>query len=504
MRIAIAQHQSSYSKYIYWGVVALFVFLIIRYQIRLLDYFEWGDESETIVTAKMMAAGYRLYSEVFNMHGPLTFLPGYILEQFGSFGIKSCRIVMMLMQWAALGALYFSPLLQDRWNRCLYIVVAATFNLALFSNIFAHTYTYQAIAGLLLVIILSQYVLPSIAEPKLISRSAVLLANALLMSLPFLAITYIPAALFLFLAAFRVSQLRDILLGLVLGLFFNLLFLGFTGSFAGYAAIHFYLNLKVVPLFLGGASPVEMLQTAWLNASSGLQAIFASVIVVLGSIRLATGSNSTDGRYAMFRAILFFIAIESLLLRGSGFQGLPYWYALTAIPLIFFKDTFFTGRKYFLLAVLVIVTCLIKLLIILPDDKARIRSKPVPKYTPFSELVKRYTNKDDRILAYSFQNHQYILADRLPGSANFFFLPWQAKYSQQPVLGVKLDVCGDIKKSRPKMLLIDKMNVDGQWAWNSYAQCVQEIMDQDYQQIKGTHYYIRNDAFPKELEAEKS
>jgi hypothetical protein len=128
----------------------------------------------------------------------------------------------------------------------------------------------------------------------------------------------------------------------------------------------------------------------------------------------------------------------------------------------------------------------------------------VPKQTPFSELVKRYTDKNDRILAYSFQNYQYILADRLPGSANFFYLPWQAKYTEGPVLGVTLDACEDIKKNRPKMLLIDKMNVNGEWPWESYAACIQSVINQDYQQVRGTHYYIRSDAFPAELQLEKN
>ena len=35
----------------------VFTLLVIRYQIKLLNYIEWGDESETIVTAKMIAAG---------------------------------------------------------------------------------------------------------------------------------------------------------------------------------------------------------------------------------------------------------------------------------------------------------------------------------------------------------------------------------------------------------------------------------------------------------------
>lgn len=498
MLLSTSTKNQPYSNLLYWSIFSFFAFLIIRYQIRLLDYFEWGDESETIVTAKMMAAGHRLYSEVFNMHGPLTFLPGYVLELFGSFGIKAHRVVMIVLQWCGLAAIYFSPLLRSRWIRLIYTVIAASIYLASYSEIFSHTYTYQAIAGLLLAIILSQYVLPSIALRSPISRKWVFVGNTLIACLPFLAITYIPVALCLFMAAFRMKDLKLIALGSGMGLSINFIFLGIAGSFSGYLAIHYYLNLKVVPLFLGGASPLEMLHSAFINAVNGPQALVASGIIVAACVRLMAGSR------AVLRTLLLVVGIESLLLRGSGFQGLPYWYAITAIPLIFFKETFAISRKFYPLLVAALIFCVVKLLIILPDDKIRIRSKPVPKFTPFSELVKRYTDKEDRILAYSFQNYQYILADRLPGSANFFYLPWQAKYSESPVLGVTLDACGDIRKNRPKMLLIDKMNVNGEWPWESYAACIQELINQDYLQVRGTHYYIRTDAFPADLQVEKN
>lgn len=498
MLLSTSTKNQPYSNLLYWSIFSFFAFLIIRYQIRLLDYFEWGDESETIVTAKMMAAGHRLYSEVFNMHGPLTFLPGYVLELFGSFGIKAHRVVMIVLQWCGLAAIYFSPLLRSRWIRLIYTVIAASIYLASYSEIFSHTYTYQAIAGLLLAIILSQYVLPSIALRSPISREWVFVGNTLIACLPFLAITYIPVALCLFMAAFRMKDLKLIALGSGMGLSINFIFLGIAGSFSGYLAIHYYLNLKVVPLFLGGASPLEMLHSAFINAVNGPQALVASGIIVAACVRLMAGSR------AVLRTLLLVVGIESLLLRGSGFQGLPYWYAITAIPLIFFKETFAISRKFYPLLVAALIFCVVKLLIILPDDKIRIRSKPVPKFTPFSELVKRYTDKEDRILAYSFQNYQYILADRLPGSANFFYLPWQAKYSESPVLGVTLDACGDIRKNRPKMLLIDKMNVNGEWPWESYAACIQELINQDYLQVRGTHYYIRTDAFPADLQVEKN
>ena len=144
------------SNIFYYILLAGFIFLVLRYQIRLLDYFEWGDESETIVTAKMLASGQRLYSEVFNMHGPLVFLPGYLLEKIASFGIRGHRIVIVLLQWCALVAIYCSPIKANKWQKLIYTTIVATFILINLPDAFGHTYIYQAIAGLILIILLAE------------------------------------------------------------------------------------------------------------------------------------------------------------------------------------------------------------------------------------------------------------------------------------------------------------------------------------------------------------
>ena len=82
--------------YILFIVFVLFIFFMIRYQSFLLTYLYFDDEAETIVTARMMANGMQLYSEIFNHHGPLTFLTGYILELIRPSGIKGHRITILI------------------------------------------------------------------------------------------------------------------------------------------------------------------------------------------------------------------------------------------------------------------------------------------------------------------------------------------------------------------------------------------------------------------------
>ena len=500
MRIAIAQHQSSYSKYIYWGVFALFVFLIIRYQIRLQDYFEWGDESETIVTAKMMAAGYRLYSEVFNMHGPAIFMPGMVLEKWGSFGIAAHRVFIVLLQWCALLSIYCSPLLHSRLSRLAALVIAALAMVVYLPDFFGHNYLYQVVAGLLIAIILSQYCFVAIAMPSKLTPSRVVLGNALIVTLPFLAITYIPISVCLFFAAFRPPFFKVVVYSALAALMVHLGFLGVFGSFPGFLAIHVYLNLKIAPAYAGG--DLSIAQLAY-NFSRTLidSPIHLGLFVVLmvGTIRLALWEK---GRLP-WRSILLALGIISLLIRGFGFQGLPYMYGvLSFICIALSVSSTLPARwlNYILMGVLIF--CAVKLSLVIKEDQVKLEAKKIPQTTEFAELAKRLTDPSDRIIAYSFQNHQYILADRLPAVGNFFYFPWQANYYNHPILGIHTDVCQDIEQAKPKLMLIDKMFVNSEWRWESYAGCIDQILDQQYTQLKGTHYYVRNDLFGGDMQAE--
>ena len=153
------------------AVLALFVLLAIRYQYFLLRHIEWGDESETVVTAKMMAAGQRLYSEIFNHHGPLTFLSGVVLESFGNFGVRAHRVPVALLQCAGLLSIYFSPLFSSKSVKIGCTVFAASVMLLYFPELLGHMYTYQAITGAFLLIILFLYTFPAILRPDSVTSA---------------------------------------------------------------------------------------------------------------------------------------------------------------------------------------------------------------------------------------------------------------------------------------------------------------------------------------------
>ena len=466
----------------------VFTLLVIRYQIKLLNYIEWGDESETIVTAKMIAAGRSLYGQIFNHHGPLTFLPGVFIEKFGSFGIAGHRVSIALLQLVALMAIYLSPLLNNGPTKRLYTVAAASVMLLYLPEIFGHTYMYQVLAGLFLVIILAQYTLPAIVCPEKLLAKNVSIGNFLIASMPFLAVTYAPISILLFLASLRRGFIAKSAAAFVGGGLSNIVFLAYIGSIPGYFAFHIYLNSKILPLYGGGLSVLQLILNAF-NAVTVGQSQFTTLLIITAA--LACAAHCEKGW--PWRVILLALGVGSLLIRGGGFHALPYFYSMLAIPIIFFWQRPITSWQTQIIALVFVLICIIKLSLLMPGDKEKINTRKIPDSTEFSQLARLVTEKNDRIIAYSFQNFQYIAADRLPASGNFFYLPWQEKYNENPKFGIKINACKDISDYRPKIMLIDKWNVWDRFPWDTYAGCIQALMDKEYIQLPGRPYYIRKD-----------
>ena len=477
----------------------LLSFFLIRYQIRLLDYFQWVDESETIVTAKMMAHGYRLYSEVFNNHGPLVFLPGMVLEWFGSFRIKDHRIFIALLQWVAFGSIFFSPLLKntDKYLKLTYIAIIGTITLVYFPHLsLSHTYTYQVIAGLLTAIILAQYGLPMIYQSEKVSRNAVIVGNALLVCLPFLALNFAPPALFLFIAFFKRSRIKETVIGLLIGATLNLIYIASFSSFAGWYAIHYYLSVQIMSPIRGEvASLAGFCETIYKSVTEEISSFLALTGIVAAASRL-----SVEEKRFPYRTLILFIGLISFLIRGLGIHGPPFYFAALTLPIVFFVGVNTVNKQYFIFISFLILLCITKLLLVFWYDKYKLEKDRITGTSPFSELVQKLTNKDDRILAYTYRNQEYIYSNRLPASGNHHYFVWQQKYYENPILGIKIDTCKDVENNPPKIIYTDNWTGSELHPWTSYTQCLQSILNEKYTQVKNNPWWIRNDIFPDYLE----
>jgi hypothetical protein len=465
--------------------------LLFVIQHKLLSYFYFGDEAETVVAAKMMAAGDRLYWHISNQHGPLTFLPQFLLEKAGVGGIRNGRISIAVFQWLALLTVYFSPLLRDWLSRVVAVMLAAVGISVFLPDMLGHTMQYHVLAGLILLVVMAQYTLPSIAGLPL-SRWRVAAGSFLIASLPFLAVTYAPLAALMWLASARRSQLRTLVLAACAAALLNLLFLKLTGSLRGYWAMHIYMNSKLLQPYAGNPTPIDMMMTALRALGSSPGAFFTVCVALVVATQLAR----REARMLPWRTLLLAAALVSTLLRGTGPAGLyavPIVYAALALPILALSNPGTLRRKP-LLAGLVLIACFGRMLLAAEGEDARYAASPMPGKTPFGELAKAITQPGDRIISYSFSPHQYLAADRLPAAAEYFYLPWQADYEKKPILGVDMNACRDIETSRPKLISLDRWKVYDVYSWESYAGCIETIVERDYVPVpsmKGV--YVRKD-----------
>ena len=480
----------------------IFLLLIVRYQFKLLTYKEWGDESDTIVITKMLASGMKLYSEIFSMHGPLVVFPGLILESISNFSIEYHRAIVLIIMAMTVTSIYYCPLIKTIKLKRIYSLLFFLFiTLYCPGKFYSHTYTYQAFAGYFLVIVLAQYIFPAQITNQQIKTSQIIIGNLLLSCLPFLGIIYIPISVLFFFAGMRLNYLRTAILIYGLGFILNFIFLKTIGSLTGYYVFHIYFNAKIMPLFSSEFWPTTFsaitinLFLAFFKNLSGY--ITLAIILFISCNSFGKQKNLFLPKILNIRAILIIFGFISLLIRGSDFHALPYYLSMFCVPLLFLSNKTNINKFFLLLLLSILFYCLIRILVILPQDKAKFDTNRIPVSSEFSTITKKITNQNDKIIVYTSQNVEYILSQRLPASGSFTYFPNQVAYNKNPVYGIKVDGCEDIKSYKPKIMMIDKLNLWGRYPWESYGGCVQKVIDEEYVRLPNKPYYIRSDIYAK-------
>jgi hypothetical protein len=462
------------------------LFTFVAYiQWLLLNYLEWCDESETVVAAKMITSGRALYSEIFNNHGPLTFFFGVIIETVGNFSVPEHRIPVALMQLLILFFLLRIPLVESKFAKAVSTLIASLAFVFIFPGFLGHTAQYDIFAGILLAMAAIHYIIPAFVDREKLSGRSIALGNFLIGCTGFMALTYWPSLLLIFLLSLRRNYVHTAFKWLGISIAANLTFLMIIGSIKGYIAEHLYFNLAVLSSYMG----------------MDLTAVLKSIIVSFSNQQiLAFGLIVSAGILMFYEKSLFpwrtFFLVTAILLffmRGPSFHAMSGIYLLTVLFSVAVSVIIDNLKKQHVVFIFAFSVSLIFIFTHVNRHVTLLKSRTFPRQSPFSQLVKRITAKEDRIIAYSFRNVEYLLADRLPASGNFFLLPSQVNYNQNPILGIAIDECKDISDYKPKAMFIDKLKRHN-ISWETYGSCVQKIIDADYSQVvDGKPYYIRND-----------
>lgn len=462
--------------------------LIVTQQYKLINYLVWEDEFETIVASRMMAEGLVLFKEIFNQHGPLTFLISLLLEIIGFNSFNNYRLTIIIIQIAIFISFAFSPIIKHKFTKLMALIIVASYILLVTPDLYGHTYTYQNLAGLILMLLLSQFIIPKSFYNTQISDLKTRLFLISLFSLPFLAVTYIPVTFFLFLLIFEFKRIKIYATSLAIALSLNALFITATSSWKGYFVYHYYLNATVLSEFY----PNQSLGEVPMNLYRSIQPhfIYFTILLVVAGYLLV--KIKKDNRY---KYIILLLAFASLLIRGVDFQALPFYYAIATLLIVILVKLEQHQLRYFSTSILGILAAMSLALFM---NQEKINRNQIPQSSDFQQLSEFVTKKNEKVFSYTFKNSEYILADRLPASYDYFYLPAQAEYYKNPILGVENDICEQLKLVAPKVGYFEKYDWSENLKWDVYAACVNELLASEYQNLTFKTLFIRKDLLVKE------
>jgi hypothetical protein len=466
-----------------YQVVITFVFLVfIIKQITLLNYLRWEDEFDSILTNKMMRSGLKLYEQIYNPHGPFPFVIGKILEQVKDFSFTEYRILILVLQIIAIVFVIYSPIVKNNFDRLVILITLTTLLSIWMVELYSQTFTYQNIAGLSLLIIITRLTIPIWILKQQVSRPILFICSILLTNLFFLSFAYLPIILVLLYLSFPKKEIKIFLLGLSLPFVINTGFVLLFGSFSGFLRQHFYVNIFILPRYYPNQSIFDFPLNIYRSLGERFWPISVLTLLVIWII-------NKKYQIKKIEIIVFLIGIMSLLIRGVNFQALPFYYLWLGMLTILLIQ--FSKNSILRVVTLLIVTVSIIFQVMSLRQAQRIENL-VPDTTDFAQLAEIVTQKDDKVFAYTYANSQYVLAKRLPSVADFYYLPMQFDLYAGDRDNVD-QVCQQLKNNPPKIGYFIKYNFSEIKPWDSYASCINKFTQDFYYNLTFPNLLIRKD-----------
>lgn len=500
-------------------------------------YFEFGDESEKLVGAQLMAEGWRLYKDFFAHHGPL---PYAIAQQYAQWvsptDFTQIRWLNVGLVLAVALAIFLSPVFHTvaarSWATGLFVVMLSSVWLL----IATHTVIYQALCGFLLAIIVVQLLLPAL-EGIPPGRAALTISGFLGTLVCFASYAYGPSVVLLVAASFMccaqgrnqfpARYLRRFIvyvgLGALAGCVIMLGWLSQYGDLKGYWVYHFLFNQKVYAGFVDldlftalSQLKLEFDSKSLLHAVA-LTALCFGLLLTWRVGRMpwsmhgaasattsgpATGAAMFPQPAALRLVALALLAGAILLLNPRGLtnvQDNPF----VILSFVIFAVAFgaWATRISERGVPAALRCCLLGALAVIVTEQAsdaattylaKVTKDEAPKYVarvqkldvePFS-VLRELAPADGDLLGLIYNPVLYIVTDRLPASGHYYYLPWQAAYGRSPQPGYHIDLCADIQSRRPPVIWFDDWKVWDKYPISEYEPCVPELLSRLYARLE--------------------
>lgn len=496
------------------------VWFVYRFVLAL-DFLEFGDETEKVVDGWAIAEGGSLYDSVYSNHGPLPFMAAHLVTlATGSHDLSTHRFVLLLAYLLTAGCVFTSPALDGLRRRSLatagfLVVLGAGFPLWL-----GHMVNYCQWGGLLLTVLIAQVVLPLFAdaEPRRSNlavggaAAGLLLGAAYTLAIP-VGLLLGASVLLLWQSPDRRRLLTWFATGFVGALLALTTWLTSFGSVRGFLAYHVYLNQLLYPEYspvhpfaafttrwdvlwdqrpdlladkvalagmLGWVAVVVVgswrRRPRWVAATAGGLAVFG---LLLADPRGATHDKAATLLIPALGLLLSFVVVVARHLR-------PRWElvadAAAAVAAVAIAGWFLaSGRLWF--ADLGIDSRTVAANHIEPG---------IDEGEPFA-LVRDLTPHGEPIASFMFEPDVYLASDRLPATRQPYYLPTQADYENDPVLGVDGTLCEDLATREPVVIAMDWWVVWDAYPPEDFAGCLVRTLDEDYTRLSPGVLHLRSD-----------
>lgn len=448
-------------KYLFFVFV---VFLLVTFVVGVCQFignWMWGDEAETLVTVQQMGRGQQLYKDVFNIHGPLYFIPFAILPNFfeGIQFVYLCRLIVILSFWGFF--LYIGVLIKnvlDVASSLIFISCLIALELVVIFPNFGYMYLYQNITGILVAVVFSIFLICLFSE-ICISKQQIIICSLIISSLSLISISNSLTTLFLFVEFFILSYksklLKETLKYTLLFSTLYLMVLCFYIDFKGFYVVHYYIINKYL---LNSPSLRDLLLLIKLNFSNPACYIPFGLFLVL-SFGALPNDKCKLICYVQLLVLVFalvFLYTRDLVYVWKPWLALQHLYCVSIGSVVCFL---FFIRNYKILYLRYLSLGFISILLLLnyvyfmseenekgaflkqiySNESANtidVVTRQLDWQSKFSFLVKKFTHSDEKIVAWTFRPFEYLLSEREPATSNFqYILRWDfMKLTKERVL----------------------------------------------------------------------
>ncbi len=509
----------------------LFAGAMMAFAIRAIHgihFLTFGDESGHLLGARAIHAGDRLYRDFIDAHGPLVFMVAHIFGKlFGWTNPLDARWAMVGLAAIAGTAVATSSALHGRaarlWAAALFFGLTAAPWLVQSLDMV----NYHLLGGVCVTVVLAWLVVPAWTGAA-VARWRALSCGVCLAFLCASAYSQAPSAILLAVSATISLQFgparpgaNTILLyalsGFLGGALLVLLWLMRFGDPVGYLVFHIIDNQLNYARYTPYGWQVTLASLIPSTAPGALVQSVASLTCLTGALFLLTCRFlGWADRNLLRNAALGTMLLATLMLnfRGAiGFQDGSFVVASIALASLALpmKLSPSAASRWFepwlttacLGALLCAVELTCRLAVNSPWAAPRreyvawpASSLAVDLHTPIYRRIRQVLRPDERLLVLVYNPDFFLFAGYLPVRKFHDYLPWEADYARAPWFGRTRDLCADLTKAPPPVIVYDHWIVGGRWKPESFMPCLGSLLGQLYVADPIANLYIRRDRLP--------